>query len=86
MSLVHLVSRASALDSCLRYVGPDDEVLLIADGVYAAAGARGSNAVVWAIEDDAAARGVSIEAPVRAIGYEGFVERVVAHDASVTWT
>ena len=86
MSLVHLVSRANALDSCLRYVGPDDEVLLFADGVYAAADARRANAVVWAIEEDAAARGVRLEAPVRATGYEGFVERVVAHDASVTWT
>ena len=86
MSLVHLVSRASALDSCLRYVGPDDEVLLFADGVYAAAAARGAKAVVWAIEGDAAARGVRLEAPVKAIGYDGFVERVVAHDASVTWT
>ena len=86
MSLVHLVSRASALDSCLRYVGPDDEVLLFADGVYAAAEARGAAIVVSAIEDDAIARGVSIDAPVGVIGYEGFVERVVAHDASVTWT
>lgn len=86
MSLVHLVSRPSALDACLRYVGPDDEVLLFADGVYAAADARGAKAAVSAIEDDAAARGVRLEAPVKAIGYEGFVERVVAHDASVTWT
>ena len=35
----------------------------------------GRKAVVCAIEDDAAARGVSLDAPVRAIGYEGFVER-----------
>ena len=86
MSLVHLVSRASALDACLRYVGPDDAVLLLADGVYAAAQARASKAVVAAIEADAAARGIRLEPPVRAIGYDGFVALVVAHDASVTWT
>ena len=87
MSLVHLVSRASALDACLRYVGPDDTVLLLADGVYAAAAAaRAAKAVVAAIEDDATARGIRLEPPVKAVGYDGFVELVVAHDASVTWT
>ena len=86
MSLVHLVSRASALDACLRYVGPDDAVLLFADGVYAAAAARAAKAVVAAVEDDAAARGIRIERPVKAVGYDGFVDLVVAHDASVTWT
>ena len=86
MSLVHLVSRASALDACLRYVGPDDTVLLFADGVYAAARARAAKAVVAAIEDDATARGIRIESPVKAIGHDGFVDLVAAHDASVTWT
>ena len=86
MSLVHLVSRASALDACLRYVGPDDAVLLLADGVYAAAQARASKAVVAAIEDDAAARGIQLEPPVKAVGYDGFVGLVASHDASVTWT
>lgn len=86
MSLVHLVNRASALDSCLRYVGPEDAVLLFADGVYAAARAGAAKAVVWAIEADAAARGIRLEPPIRAIGYDGFVDLVVAHQASVTWT
>ena len=86
MSLVHVVSRASALDACLRYVGPDDAVLLLGDGVYAAAAARETKAVVAAIEDDATARGIQLEPPVKAVGYDGFVDLVVAHDASVTWT
>ena len=86
MSLVHLVGRASALRSCLRYVGPDDAVLLFADGVYAATDAAEASAIVSAIKDDAAARGVRLAPPVRSIGYDGFVELVVAHDASVTWT
>ena len=86
MSLVHLVNRARALDSCLRYVGPDDAVLLFADGVYAAAQARAAQAVVLAIEADAAARGIRLEPPIRAIGYDGFVDLVVTHEASVTWT
>ena len=86
MSLVHLVGRASALRSCLRYVGPDDAVLLFADGVYASADAANTKAIVCAIKEDAAARGVSLGPPVRSIGYDGFVELVVAHEASVTWT
>ena len=86
MSLLHLVSQASALDACLRYVGPDDAVLLLADGVYAAAAARTVEATVSAIEDDAKARGVKIELPVESVSYDGFVDLVAAHDASVTWT
>ena len=86
MSLVHLVGRASALRSCLRYVGPDDAVLLFADGVYAAADAANEKTIVCAIRDDATARGVRLAPPVRSIGYDGFVELVVAHDASVSWT
>ena len=86
MSLVHLVGRASGLDACLRYVGSDDAVLLFADGVYAATDARQTQATILAIEDDAAARGVRIESPVVAVGYDRFVDLVVSHDASVTWT
>ena len=86
MSLVHLVNRASALDSCLRCVGPNDAVLLFADGVYAAAQARAAQVIVWAIGEDAAARGVRLEPPIKAIGYDGFVDLVIAHKASVTWT
>ena len=86
MSLVHLVSRESAFDACLRYVGDDDAVLLFADGVYAARNAGNAKALILAIEDDAAARGIRLESPVKAIGYDGFVNLVVSHDASVTWT
>ena len=86
MSLLHLVSRASALDACLRYVGLDDAVLLLADGVYAATAARTAKAAVAALDDDAAARGVHIESPIKSVSYDDFVDLVVAHDASVTWT
>ena len=86
MTLVHLVGRASGLEACLRYVGPDDTVLLFADGVYAATDARKTQATVLALEDDATARGVRIESPVVAVGYDRFVDLVVSHDASVTWT
>ena len=86
MSLVHLVGRESGLDACLRYVGPDDAVLLFADGVYAAVDAQKTKATILALEDDAAARGVRIESPVVAVGYDRFVELVVSHHASVTWT
>jgi len=86
MSLVHLVGRESGLDACLRYVGPDDAVLLFADGVYAANRAQKTTATVLAIKDDANARGVPIESPVVAVGYDRFVDLVVSHDASVTWT
>ena len=86
MSLVHLVGRASGLDACLRYVGPDDAVLLFADGVYAVTEAQNTKATVLALEDDATARGVRIESPVVAVGYDRFVDLVVSHHASVTWT
>ena len=47
---------------------------------------RAAQVVVAAVEDDAAARGIRLEPPVVAVGYDGFVDLVIAHDASVTWT
>lgn len=88
MSVVHLVSQASALGSCLKHVAADDAVLLLGDGVLAAPDARlaALKAAVAAIDDDAASRGVKLKSPVRSVGYAEFVNLIVEHDASVTWT
>ena len=88
MSVLHLVNRPEALDSCVGHVVRDDGVLLLGDGVYAASDPRlaGLGAPVAAIDDDALARAVALPPVVRPLGYDGFVALVVEHDASVSWT
>ena len=88
MSLVHLVQHSSGLTSCLAHVADGDALLLLGDGVYAAADPRlaAAGVPVAVIGEDATARGVAIASPVAAIGYDGFVALVVEHDASVTWS
>ena len=87
MSLLHVVSQPAALDSCLANVADGDALLLLGDGVYAAADARLATAgvPVAAIAEDAEGRGVPLAAPVSPVGYDAFVELVVTHDASVSW-
>ena len=88
MSVLHLVNRPEALDSCVVHVAGGDAVLLLGDGVYAAHDPRlaGLGAPVAAIDEDAAARAVALAPPVRPVGYDGFVALVTDHDASVSWT
>lgn len=88
MSVLHLVNRPEALDSCVGLVAEGDGVLLLGDGVYAAPDARLAelDASVAAIDEDAIGRAVSLPPFVRALGYDGFVALVVEHHASVSWT
>ena len=88
MSVLHLVAAPGALDACVAHVVEGDAVLLLGDGVHAAADPRlaALDAPVAAIDEDAAGRAVALPPPVRPLGYDGFVALVVDHDASVSWT
>ena len=86
--------RAPSLETALRFVQPDDAILLIEDAVY---GAQDSNACsgkvrkamesneVYALEPDLRARGIAkILTGVKAVDYDGFVELVEKHNVN-TW-
>ena len=98
--MLHTVNKApfecSTLETCLRFAKPGSTVLLIEDGVYAAArdtavSARVrealANVAICALRPDVEARGMQdrVMDGVRLVDYEGFVDLVVGHDAVQSW-
>ena len=88
MSPLHLVVHPDALTSCLEIARSGDAVLLLEDGVYAAATGNVDFAPVYAVRLDLAIRGLagSPLGEVTAIDYAGFVELCTKHQPIVTWT
>jgi tRNA 2-thiouridine synthesizing protein B len=98
--MLHTVNKSpfesKALESCLRFARKGSAVLLIEDGVYAAArgtalskqveAAMGSVAI-YALAPDVAARGMQnrVMDGVRLVDYGGFVDLVVEHNAVQSW-
>jgi tRNA 2-thiouridine synthesizing protein B len=98
--MLHTVNKSpfehKALDSCLRFARPGSAVLLIEDGVYAAAkdtavSPRMQEALktvtIYALKPDVEARGMQnrVMDGVRLVDYGGFVDLVVEHDAVQSW-
>ena len=98
--MLHTVNKSpfenKALESCLTYARKGSAVLLIEDGVYAAA--RGTavspqlqaaqkTVSVYALKSDVEARGMQnrVMDGVRLVDYGGFVDLVVEHDAVQSW-
>lgn len=98
--MLHTVNKSpfenKALESCLKFARKGSAVLLIEDGVYAAARntavskqveeALGSVAI-YALAPDVAARGMQgrVMDGVRLVDYGGFVDLVVEHNAVQSW-
>ncbi len=98
--MLHTVNKSPfenrALESCLRFARKGSAVLLIEDGVYAAArNTAVSRAIeeamkdvsIYALAPDVAARGMQnrVMDGVRLVDYGGFVDLVVEHDAVQSW-
>lgn len=98
--MLHTVNKSpfesSALETCLRFARKGAAVLLIEDGVYAAArdtavSARVQEALksvaIYALRPDVEARGMQnrVMDGVRLVDYGGFVDLVVEHDAVQSW-
>ena len=98
--MLHTVNKSpfehQALETCLRFARQGSAVLLIEDGVYAAArGTAVSKQVqealktvsVYALKSDVEARGMQnrVMDGVRLVDYGGFVDLVVEHDAVQSW-
>tara|TARA_R100001377_G_scaffold69223_1_gene44531 strand:- start:3811 stop:4092 length:282 start_codon:yes stop_codon:yes gene_type:complete len=92
MSTLHTVNKTAADDAlaaCLKVASSGDSVLLIEDGVYQASKLAGNPQTralkLFALREDADARGISLPATVTAIGYAQFVELACEHQRSVSW-
>lgn len=98
--MLHTVNKSpfdhSAFRTCLKFAGYGSAVLLIEDGVYAAARDTAvskqlqdalKNVSVYALAADVEARGMQnrVMDGVRLVDYGGFVDLVVEHDAVQSW-
>ncbi len=98
--MLHIVNKSpltrNSLESCLRIAAPGGALLLIEDGVYAAA--RGSAVEgrvtaalakfrIYALLPDLEARAVAdrVIDGVATVDYGGFVDLVAEHDACQSW-
>lgn len=87
MAALHLVVRSAALGPCAEACAAEDAILLLQDGVYAAAAAGELPNAVFALEPDVAARGLAGRLPgaVAVASDADFVDLVIAHQPVVTW-
>jgi tRNA 2-thiouridine synthesizing protein B len=98
--MLHTVNKSPfehrALESCLRYARQGSAVLLIEDGVYAAARDTAvakqvqealKSVSIYALTPELEARGMQTRVMdgVRLVDYEGFVDLVVEHHAVQSW-
>ena len=92
MATLHILADPGAVASCLGAAASGDRVLLIDDGVFAAARRAADSAPAarverWgALREHAAARGVTLDTAVEALDYDDFVAWVCSCERSVTWT
>lgn len=95
MAVLHIAHRSpggmAAWSACLARLGQDDSLLLIEDGVYAAA-ARSPYATglaacrVYLLEPDRQARGVDAAAGITPLDYAGFVQLAASHAQVWSWS
>ena len=93
--MLHTVNKSpfsnTSLESCLRFITPDDVILLMEDGVYAAARGTGRSHLieqalqrgkVYALQADLKARGLTdlIEG-VELADYDTFVDLLEQHSS-----
>ncbi|MEX2487904.1 MAG: sulfurtransferase complex subunit TusB [Pseudomonadales bacterium] len=83
------------LDSCLRFTGEDDALVLLEDGVYTATAAWGvkldelidAGVPVYVIKIDVDARGLAnrLIEDVQVIEYDGFVDLCANYEVVKSW-
>jgi len=93
--ILHIVNKSpfqhSALQNCLRTLGPQDSILLIEDGVLLLANPSVHTGLpqaarLFALQDDCVARGLNVDnRVVTAASFQDFVELVARHEKSVSW-
>ena len=99
-TLLHTVNKSpfddSTLQTCLKFARQGSAVLLIEDGVYAAARDTAvsrqmqealKSVQVYALKPDVEARGLQsrVMDGIRLVDYEGFVDLVAEHSAVQSW-
>jgi tRNA 2-thiouridine synthesizing protein B len=98
--MLHTVNKSpfehKALETCLRFARQGSAVLLIEDGVYAAAKDTAvakqvlealKSVQIYALKPDVEARGMQnrVMDGIRLVDYGGFVDLVAEHNAVQSW-
>ncbi len=92
--ITHTVNKSSthspAFDQCLQIVQPNDNLILIEDGVYNAITHRADLLALtncYLLADDVKARGLQniIDSRFALISYQQFVELVISKPLSQSW-
>ena len=98
--MLHTVNKSpfehKALESCLKFARQGSAVLLIEDGIYAAARDTAvsqqmqealKSVSLYALKPDVEARGMQhrVMDGIRLVDYEGFVDLVAEHSAVQSW-
>lgn len=97
MSSLHLINKSSfrsnSLADCLELLNPEDEILLLEDGVYCGLESNPllnqNSAVLYAIDVDLSARGIdtdNLHPQVHIVGYQEFVGLSCKHHNSISWS
>lgn len=95
--ILHTINKSPfaspAVSSCLRFAAPDDAIVLLEDGVYAAAGQTGSplhdcGLAIFAIRADVNARGLAsrLDTGIKVIDYPEFVNLCTRYDIVKNWS
>ena len=99
-TMLHTVNKSpfdnATLQTCLKFARQGSAVLLIEDGVYAAAKDTAvsrqmqealKSVQIYALKPDVEARGLQTRVMdgIRLVDYEGFVDLVVEHSAVQSW-
>lgn len=83
-----------SLQSCLRYISQDDEILLLQDAVFAglreniwSKTIKFSGVKIYLLKEDLLARGIAgkVDECFEVIDYSGFVSLSVQHDVQMKW-
>lgn len=98
--ILHTVNKSpfqhDALEACLRVAAPEDSILLIEDGVYAAIAGNDSSrlidsalglCMVYVLLPDLEARGLAerVRGSITGIDYRGFVDLTAANTKVMSW-
>lgn len=86
--MLHIISKTKNLESCLRITQNNDVILLIEDGVEAAAQNIQSNLQIYALKPDLESRKLldKVSPNIKLINYEEFVDLTVQHHPIQTWS
>ena len=93
--MLHLIQKSpfqsSCLKECLNIAKPDDQFLLMLDGVYALQDLDFINNQqhIFILQDDLTARGLTIPeshtGSIKAINYDEFVELTINTSKTISW-